>query len=58
MNELLCPHCFHEFMVEDYDSGDCPNCGEMYYYWEEEWDEDLPEDDAGWMGFVWEANIK
>ena len=27
MNELTCPKCKHTFFVDDYDSGDCPNCG-------------------------------
>ena len=30
-NMLDCPVCHHIFEVEDYDSGDCPNCGKILY---------------------------
>ena len=33
MNELKCPKCDHTFFVDDFDSGDCPNCGDAHYYW-------------------------
>lgn len=53
MEEILCPHCFHEFEVEEYSHGECPNCHEMEYSWEEYWDENEPDD--GWLGFEWNA---
>lgn len=51
MAEIMCPHCFEEFEVEEYSSGECPSCHRMEYHWEEYWDE---EDDDGWMGFEWD----
>jgi hypothetical protein len=52
MEEIMCPHCFNEFKVEEYSFGECPKCHEMEYSWEEYWDEDDP--DGGSMGFEWE----
>lgn len=51
MNELMCPHCHHEFKVDDYECGPCPSCGEMEYSWVEYWDE--KDEDSGYMGFEW-----
>ena len=51
----MCPHCFHHFEVEEYSYGECPNCHEMEYAWEEYWDEDNP--DGEWMGFEWGPKI-
>lgn len=53
MNELECPVCNHKFLVEDYDSGDCPNCREAHYYWDDGWSY-LTDDPTGWEGFFWE----
>jgi len=36
MNKLKCPYCNHEFEVEDYSCGDCPNCGKSYH-WGDDW---------------------
>ena len=55
MNELTCPKCSHTFEVEDYDSGDCPNCKEMHYYWDDGWDYE-EEETTGWEGFFWFPN--
>jgi len=50
--EIMCPHCFEEFEVEEYSSGECPGCHRMKYHWEEYWDE---EEEDGWMGFEWDV---
>jgi len=32
-HELECPKCNHKFFIsEDYQVGDCPNCGKVHYY--------------------------
>lgn len=54
MNELKCPKCEHEFLVEDYDSGDCPNCDEAHYYWDSVYDEE--ENVEYFEEFYWENN--
>jgi hypothetical protein len=52
MIELECPLCHHKFKVEDYDSGDCPNCGKAHYYWDEVYDEE--ENEVYFSGVYWE----
>lgn len=52
MNELKCPKCEHTFLVEDYDSGDCPNCGETHYYWDDGWD--YVKEECNNEGFYWD----
>jgi Zn finger protein HypA/HybF involved in hydrogenase expression len=52
MEEIKCPKCSHEFEVEDYTSGDCPNCGESHYYWDDDWNYETEEE--GFPGFYWE----
>lgn len=52
MNELTCPICNYIFEVEDYDSGDCPNCKNAYYYWDYVLDEETYEEYLS--GFDWE----
>jgi len=52
MNNIKCPVCNYEFLVEDYDSGDCPNCGKTHYYWDYVLDEESYEELLS--GFEWE----
>jgi Zn finger protein HypA/HybF involved in hydrogenase expression len=52
MNELTCPKCNHVFLVEDYDHGECPNCGEAHYYWDDGWNYETEE--CVNEGFYWE----
>jgi len=54
MNEIKCPNCGHIFLVGDYDSGDCPNCGQQHYYWDDGWDYDNEE--CNNEGFYWDIN--
>ena len=52
MNELECIYCHHKFLVEDYDSGDCPSCKKAHYYWDYVLDEETCEELLS--GFEWE----
>lgn len=52
MTELICPVCGYKFLVEDYDSGKCPNCGKANYYWDYVLDEETYEE--FFSGFDWE----
>jgi len=54
MTLLTCPFCTTEFEVEDYDSGDCPNCKQQHYYWDYVLDEETYEELLS--GFYWESN--
>ena len=54
MNEITCPKCEHTFFVDDYDSGDCPNCGKTHYYWDDGWD--YEKEECNNEGFYWEDN--
>ena len=54
-HELECPKCNHKFFIsEDYQFGDCPNCGEAYYYWDYVLDEETYEE--FFSGYYWEDN--
>jgi Zn finger protein HypA/HybF involved in hydrogenase expression len=52
MTKLECPECHHIFMVDEYDSGDCPNCNKMQYYWDDDWYYIKEEEVC--PGFYWE----
>jgi predicted RNA-binding Zn-ribbon protein involved in translation (DUF1610 family) len=52
MTETECIGCGHQFEAEDYSFGDCPNCGEYQYYWDDDWSED--NDEYYFEGFYWE----
>jgi hypothetical protein len=40
-HELECPKCNHKFFIsEDYQVGDCSNCGKAHYYWDYVLDEE------------------
>jgi len=54
MNELKCPKCEHTFFVDDYESGDCPNCGKTYYFWDDGWD--YEKEECNNEGFYWDDN--
>ena len=54
MNKLTCPVCGYEFIVEDYEYGDCPNCNGANYYWDDGWD--YEKEESGLEGFIWEIN--
>ena len=54
MNELTYPKCKHTFFVDDYDSGDCSNCGKTHYYWDDGWD--YEKEKCYNEGFYWEDN--
>lgn len=44
-----CPFCDTEFEVESWDVGECPTCGEEYY-----WSEDCAEDYSDcWDSVYW-----
>lgn len=47
--EIECPYCEHEFYAKVWKSGECPNCGEEYY-----WDEFGA--DYDYAGIVWERS--
>jgi Zn finger protein HypA/HybF involved in hydrogenase expression len=49
--EITCPSCQHSFHVEDYEHGYCPNCEETSYYWDDDWNYALDEDN-GSPGFT------
>ncbi len=52
-HELRCPKCKCEFVVnDDYESGDCPDCGEMFYYWDYVLDEETFEEH--FSGYYWD----
>ena len=55
METIQCLECLYNFEVEDYDSGHCPNCNKMRYYWTDNWDYET--DETGWIGFEWEYNV-
>ncbi len=51
--ELECPKCHHKFCIyEDYQVGDCPNCGKSYYYWDYVLNEETYEEFFG--AYYWE----
>lgn len=50
MREITCPFCSKDFEGEDWESGECPGCGEAYY-----WDECCTEDFSDcWEILIWE----
>lgn len=49
--QTQCPNCKYIFTVEDYSFGDCPNCHETEYYWDNDWSEE--NDEYYWEGFIW-----
>jgi len=52
MHELECPKCQHKFVLnEDYQTGDCPNCGEAQYYWDYVLDDETSEE--LFAGYYW-----
>ena len=54
-HELECPKCNHKFFIsEDYQVGDCPNCGNAHYYWDYVLDEETYEE--FFSGYYWEDN--
>jgi len=53
VDELICPVCKHKFFVEEYSSGECPNCKKAYYFWDDGWNYEQ-EENNGWEGFFWE----
>lgn len=47
--EIECPFCDHEFEVKTWYDGQCPNCGEEYW-----WDEMCTEDYSDcWATVEW-----
>jgi predicted nucleic acid-binding Zn-ribbon protein len=52
MTEIECIGCGHVFEVDDYTSGDCPNCNKYSYYWDEAYD--YEGNIILWEGFNWE----
>jgi predicted RNA-binding Zn-ribbon protein involved in translation (DUF1610 family) len=50
--EIICPKYGHEFTVENYTSGDCPNCGKASYYWDDDYNEEA--DECYFPGFYWD----
>ena len=54
-HEMKCPLCKFEFKLdEDYQSGNCPNCNENYYYWDHVYDEESG--DLFFEGYYWNEN--
>lgn len=53
MSTIQCPYCHYTFEVEDYSYGDCPNCKNANYYWDDGWDYEK-EESSGFEGFYWE----
>ena len=54
-HEMKCPLCKFEFKLdEDYQSGNCPNCNENYYYWDHVYDEESG--DLFFEGYYWYEN--
>lgn len=52
-HELECPKCNHKFIIsEDYQFGDCANCGKASYYWDYVLDEETYEEH--FSGYYWE----
>jgi hypothetical protein len=50
--ELECPKCNHKFFIgEDYQVGDCLNCGKAQYYWDYVLDEETYEE--FFSGYYW-----
>lgn len=54
-HKLECPKCNHKFyIIEDYQVGDCLNCGKANYYWDYVLDEETYEE--FFSGYYWEDN--
>jgi hypothetical protein len=54
-HELECPKCNYKFFIsEDYQVGDCPNCGKAHYCWDYVLDEETYEE--FFSGYYWENN--
>ena len=33
-HDITCPFCEHEFTAMEWDDGECPKCGEKFYWYE------------------------
>lgn len=52
--ELDCPNCEHKFFEIEYNSGYCPNCEEVSYYWDDGWN--YKEEETTYdAGFKWDV---
>jgi len=56
MQIIECPNCSHQFNVEDFSAGNCPNCRIASYYWDDDWD--YIYELEGSPGFRWDIERK
>lgn len=50
MDDYECPFCNTEFEIKEWESGECPNCKEGYY-WDEIYTEDYSD---SWSCIYWD----